>query len=179
MNISDPTNPSIVPAPSELSTDGENLIITWKETNPQLPKQYLVVYYGTEELESWSYVIRNDITHSAVLVFGALLLMIGFGAGFLVKHYAARKEKKKMSKTGEKHYVVPSSLLSPDEKVVVHLLKKKNAKKNPVNQKEIGKELNWSKSKVSAVLSNLYYKKLIDREKIGRNYKVKLVKEVQ
>jgi predicted transcriptional regulator len=78
-----------------------------------------------------------------------------------------------------KQYVVPSSLLSPDEKVIVGFLKKKDAKKSPINQKEIGRELGWSKSKVSAVLSNLYYKKIIDREKFGRNYKVKLVKDVQ
>jgi uncharacterized membrane protein len=179
INISDQTSPSVVPTPSEISTDGESIIIGWKENNPQLPKQYLVVYYDTEQFESLSYIIKNDITHTSVLIFGVLLLIIGFAAGFLAKQYAARKEQKKMPKSGEKQYFIPSSLLSPDEKIVVNFLKKKNAKKNPVNQKEIGKELNWSKSKVSAVLSNLYYKKLTDREKFGRNYKVKLVKDVQ
>ena len=75
-------------------------------------------------------------------------------------------------------HIIPSSLLSPDEKIVIELLKQKDAKNNPVNQKEIGKELNWSKSKVSAILTNLDYKKLIEKEKFGRNYKVKLIKEV-
>jgi uncharacterized membrane protein len=179
LNMSDQANPSIVPKPSDISTDGEHITIGWKETNPKLPLQYLVVYYDTEPSESLAYIIRNDLTHASVVIFGILLLAVGFAAGFLVKSQAAKNWLKKIPKGPAKHYVIPSSLLSPDEKIILDFLKRKGAKKNPVNQKEIGKELEWSKSKVSAVLSNLYYKKIIDREKFGRNYKVKIVKEVQ
>jgi uncharacterized membrane protein len=47
-----------------------------------------------------------------------------------------------------------------------------------MNQKDIGKKLEWSKSKVSAIMTNLEYKKIVEREKIGRNYKVELKKEL-
>jgi uncharacterized membrane protein len=70
--------------------------------------------------------------------------------------------------------IISSSLLSPDEKKVIAHLRGKGF----VNQKEIGKEMNWSKSKVSAIISNLSYKKMIEKEKIGRNYKVKLIKDI-
>ena len=47
-----------------------------------------------------------------------------------------------------------------------------------MNQKELVKALDWSKSKVSAIVTNLEYKKIVQREKFGRNYKVELVKEI-
>jgi len=178
INITDEASPSIVPKPTEIFTDGENIIIGWKEKNPESPSQYLVVYYNTESFESLSYIIKNDLSHTSVVIINILLLIIGLVAGFFVNKAIAKRLQKKAPKEPAKQFIVPASLLSPDEKIVVDFLKKKDAKKNPVNQKEIGKELNWSKSKVSAVLSNLYYKKIIDREKFGRNYKVKLVKDV-
>jgi len=178
INLSDQTSPSVVPKPANISTDGASIIITWKDNKPLLPMQYLVVYYSAEESESFIEALRNDLGHPAIILFCIIILAIGFGIGFFVKKIDAKKTIKGILSTKVKSFIIPSSLLSPDEKIVVDLLKKKNSKKNPVNQKDIGKELNWSKSKVSAVLSNLYYKKLIDREKFGRNYKVRLVKEV-
>jgi len=178
INVTDQSTPSVVPKPTEISTDGQHIIIRWKEANPQMPKQYLVIYYGAEETESFFYVLANDVSHATVVLFGLLLLVIGFVAGYVLNKTATKKWLKNIP-TEVKQHIVPSSLLSPDEKKVVHYLKEKNSHKEPVNQKDIGKALNWSKSKVSAVLSNLYYKKIIDREKFGRNYKVKLVRDVE
>jgi uncharacterized membrane protein len=70
---------------------------------------------------------------------------------------------------------VPASLLTPDEKTIMNLIKEN---KNQIRQREVVKILDWSKSKVSAVVSNLEYKKIVRREKFGRNYQIELVKDI-
>jgi uncharacterized membrane protein len=170
-NLRSTESGNIVPFPHEVLSDGESIILIWDETNPQFPKQYLVKYVGHETKETFSQSF-NDLKHLSVVIFLIIMLALGFVIGFLYKNFINKNIKKPASK-------IPSSLLNPDEKKVLELLKKSNAHKNPINQKIIGRELNWSKSKTSGVLANLSYKKIIEKEKIGRNYNVKLIKEVE
>ena len=178
VNSTDTTNPSIVPNPTSILTDGTHIMVSWIETNPQLPKQYYVRFQGPEQIESMLFFVQNDLGHPITIMMLLLILVIGIVSGYFLKILSVKKIEKPIKQKTMQH-LIPSSLLSPDEKKVMGLLQSKDAKKNPVNQKDIGTELNWSKSKVSAVLSNLYYKKLIDREKFGRNYKVRLLKDVE
>jgi len=155
-------DPTIAPYPTSMITDGQHIILSWSEQYPELPKQYFVKYENP----------KIEVTNNRAPIWLTALIMFILGTGIGTLLY------KFLKKTPKLMHTVPSSLLSPDEKAIVEYLKKHNAQSNPINQREIGRDLQWSKSKVSAVLSNLYYKKLIEREKFGRNYKVKLLKDV-
>ena len=114
--------------------------------------------------------IITEFSEFAVWIIIFFSLSIGLSTGIIIQKYYS----KKFVEIKDIPYI-PSSLLSPDEKKIISLLKDHNRK---MGQKEIGKQLNWSKSKVSAIMSNLQYKEIIKKEKIGRNYNVELLKEV-
>ncbi|RME77936.1 hypothetical protein D6774_02890 [Candidatus Woesearchaeota archaeon] len=155
--------PAIVPLPSGIDTDGSHIIVKWSDHSPKLPAIYEITFASAEaqeknigeffsEFEEWQ-------AWTLMIFFGVLGFILGVLFSSPKKSYAAQISS------------IPLHLLSPDEKVVVQVLQKK---KDAVMQKDLVKELGWSKSKVSAVLSNLEYKKVIDREKYGRNARVSL-----
>lgn len=158
-------DPSIVPSPSSIVTNGKNIQINWNQKNPVLPQIFLV-RYKMAPIES-----KPNYTF---LIWFALIFIAGGVAGYFASRHIHLKMPKKLS-LNPKAYIIPSTLLSPDEKAIIELLKKN---KNVMNQKDVVKSLEWSKSKVSAIMTNLDYKKIIEREKHGRNYKVKLIKEI-
>lgn len=170
-NISSTESENVMPFPHQVLSDGESVILIWDENKPAFPKQYLIKYVGHEYKENF-FQSLNDLRHASVIIALIIVLCIGVFLGITYHKELHINNKKPITK-------IPSSLLSPDEKAVLEYLKKNNAHKNPINQKVIGRELNWSKSKVSGVLSNLSYKKIIEKEKIGRNYNVKLIKEIE
>lgn len=161
------TDPSIVPTESNIRTDGKSIIIVWNELNPSMPKQYTVRYTGEESLEKNS-EFTTELSEWQVWVLILVFLMIGVGIGYALREYYHRSLNRSLP-------YVPSQLLSPDERSIIKVLMHND---KVMNQKEIGKSLNWSKSKVSAIITNLEYKEIINREKIGRNYKVELIKAV-
>ena len=187
-------SPSIVPQPSKIDTDGKNIVIRWVENNPSLPKTYYVKYYsaGTSSTESLSETIKDELGETAVVWIIFIILLIGFFFGFFFGRYyknytishidkshkqSARNQASKDPKllATPKSLTVPKSLLNPDEKTIITLLQDN---RNTMTQKDVGRKLEWSKSKVSAIMTGLEYKKIVEREKIGRNYKVVLKKEL-
>jgi uncharacterized membrane protein len=162
-----PIDPSIVPSETGLKTDGKHIIITWLENSPGLPKRYFVRYKNFEDVSTPSFA--QELTESPVLIIIIMTFVFSVIFGLFLSRFI-RKTKKRV----ELPYV-PSSLLNPDEKTIINKLKEN---KNKMNQKELVKSLDWSKSKVSSIVTNLEYKKIVKREKFGRNYKVELVKEI-
>jgi uncharacterized membrane protein len=165
-------DPSVVPTSTSMATDGKSVILRWIEQNPELPKGYFVKYKNYEQTTLSILDIGKEITESPVLLMCFITFLIGGAIGFCIFIFSAKNTKKDVASSLP---FVPSSLLNPDEKEVINQLKKNNRK---MGQKDIVKSLNWSKSKVSAIITNLEYKKIIKREKLGRSYKVELVKEV-
>ncbi len=159
-------DPAIVPV-SEISSDGKNIIISWHEEAPILPKRYFIRFFEHEHANLGITEIKSELEEPAVWMIAFIFLITGVFFGRLLD------KKFHSPKISE---VIPSSLLNPDEKAVINILKENKMK---MSQKEIVQKLNWSKSKVSAVLSNLEYKKIIVREKFGRNFKVELIKTIQ
>ncbi len=162
------SEPSIVPSAKEIKTDGKSIIVVWSEINPELPKRYYLEYYSHESSESTIQELMNEF--SELWVWVAIIVSLILGALGGIFGY------KKFVPVQNEPYLVPLSLLSPDEKIVLSLLKEN---KGVMNQKEIGKKLIWSKSKVSAIMTNLQHKEIIAREKFGRNYKVTIVKDIE
>ena len=95
------------------------------------------------------------------------MLLVGLAIGIIIK---SKKKEQDQSES------VPGYLLTPDEKSIIQVL---GDNKGTMHQKQMGKDLNWSKSKVSAVISALEHKKIVSKEKLGRSYKVTLEKKVQ
>ena len=186
-------NPSIVPQPTSIDTNGKNIVIRWTENNPSLPKTYFVKYYRTGEIESASETIGKELGEPTVWWMMLIVLIAGLAAGFFVSRYYHRKENfqnnknitrthtskdanaKSSSSSIAQSSTVPQSLLNPDEKTIITLLQDNH---ETMTQRDIGRKLEWSKSKVSAIMTNLEYKKIVEREKIGRNYKVELKKRL-
>jgi hypothetical protein len=161
---------SVVPQPRLIETDGKKIILVWEESNPELPKIYSVKYRGHIEEKSPLSDLSYELSESSVWI----LILVSLSAGLLI---GAILHKAYILKFSQKDLpYIPGSLLSPDEKKIVNLLKRYKGK---LSQKEIVKELEWSKSKVSAVITNLVYKKIVEKEKLGRNYTVILMKEVE
>ncbi len=161
-------NPQIVPMPQSITTNGEQIKIEWYRENPNLPEQFVVTFREPEENEQWIN-IGEEVKEGEVWILMIVCLILGVSMGIL-GHRTYLKQYKE-----EQLPYVPSSLLSPDEKKVMTLLE---SSKEAMHQKELGKALNWSKSKVSAIVANLQYKELIRKEKIGRSYKVHLMKRM-
>jgi len=175
-------NPSIVPQPSKIDTNGKNIVISWVENNPSLPKTYYVKYYSAGTAESVSETIRNEFLETTVIWIILVAIALGLLLGFFIGRYFNKSNKKSVRAeafkerkllTTHKSSTVPRSLLNPDELTIIKLLQDNH---NSMTQKDVGRKLEWSKSKVSAIMTNLEYKKIVEREKIGRNYKVELKK---
>ncbi len=165
----DETEPSIVPQPNSIETDGRAIIVRWAEENPVLPKLYSIRYVKYDAQEKALQRFGSLFSRMEVWVIIIVSLLAGASFCLLFKKFFKKKITLGFA-------FIPSSLLNPDEKIVISLLKKNS---NKMRQKEIVRELGWSKSKVSAIMTNLEHKKIVKREKFGRNYSVELVKQIE
>jgi uncharacterized membrane protein len=172
------SDPAIVPAPTGVITDGKNFIVLWQDSMPELPMRYFVRFAkGTPQ--------GADAGFFSFPVIATLLLFLLLGAvgGYYLRGKLLPPaegntpdvQPPKAQNPPQSSQAVPEMLLSPDEKTILKLL---IANQNEMNQKDVVITLGWSKSKVSAIMSNLEYKTIIQREKFGRNFKVRLVREI-
>ena len=129
-----------------------------------------VLYLQKLELEEenpYSFIgFKEELSESSVL----LLIVISFslGAGLVLLYFLKIKKDQHINTT------VPSYVLSVEERKILEILKT-----NPgINQKMIGKHLDFSKARVSAIVNDLEQKQLIKREKFGRSFKVFLNKKI-
>jgi uncharacterized membrane protein len=160
----DPVAPAIVPQHTEITTDGSRISIVWDSANPSLPQQYVITYTAGSDSEM---TIGSELLEWPVWIIIGVTLGLGFAIGMGIQRHLHERF------TPQDLPFVPKSLLSPDERTIVQLL---TDEKGPVGQKEIGRRLGWSKSKVSAIMTNLEHKRIVSREKAGRNYTVTLEK---
>ncbi len=160
-------DPAIVPQESAIKSDGKNIIIEWDVTSPTLPIRYFVRFSNHEAVEDLRSEILSELAEWPFWTLALLALLLGVGLGMALQRYRTKSIEMTLP-------YVPASLLSPDERTVLTVLEEHRT----MMQKELGKRLNWSKSKISAIVSNLDHKGIIAREKIGRNYRITLLKEM-
>ena len=159
------SEPSIVPSPTELRTDGQRIIVRWTRSHPALPERYFVRYSDDAAAhEEGSFLSELLEWPVWVLIGVALAIGIAAGMGKLVETFV-----------GLLWWQKPLAFLGIFERIVVKLLEAQDV----IDQKEVGKRLSWSKSKVSAIMTGLEHKEVVSREKVGRNYKVKLEKAIK
>ena len=160
----------VAPAPSSIRTDGQHIIIIWKQANPEFPKNYIVHFLGEENIETTQEGYVQEFSEWHVWVLLLFSLIIGAAIGIVFRSFSIKRFKET-----DLPYV-SLSLLSPDERIILTTIQKHN---NKIGQKEAGKHLGWSKSKVSALMTGLERKRVIQREKIGRNYTVSFAKAIE
>ena len=93
-------------------------------------------------------------------------LIFAAGLGFFASLYLFGLQSK------DKEYSIMRKVLSEDEKAILDEIKKAGE----ITQDSLRFRLNWSKAKVSTILTNLDKRGLIQRERIGKTYNVYLQK---
>ena len=95
-------------------------------------------------------------------------LIIALIVALIVSFYLFRQERK------EQEYKIIRKALSDDEKKILDEIKKARE----ITQDSLRFRLDWSKAKISTILTNLDKRGLIQRERVGKTYKVYLQKTV-
>jgi|GEM_PF-2588834 len=157
-----------IPAPTTITTSGTQIRLTWKDQRPTMPLAYVIQFKNEESLEENA--ITEDLTEWSTWVLGIILLFLGAGFGYF---YHQRQQRTTLPNATVE--IIPGNLLSRDERAIVKLLMDQQ---QPIHQKDIGKTLAWSKSKVSGVIATLDQKEIIKREKVGKSFTVTLVRTV-
>ena len=144
--------------------------ITEKGVNLYFNKSSIFILYFSKKEEDLNYTeIVEELGETSVILLLIFVALIFFVFGFFLNNILL---KFKLKKESEK--IVPSYVLTYIEKKIVEVLKL-----NPgINQRNLGVKLNISKSQISKLVSILESKKIIKKEKFGRNYKVFLNKNI-
>ena len=100
----------------------------------------------------------------SIKLLNILAVILALLVGFLV----SLKLKPKEAKVEKDDFQILKKALSKDEQRLLEEVKK--AKE--ITQDSLRFRLNWSKAKVSAILSNLDRMNLIQRERVGKTYNV-------
>lgn len=93
-------------------------------------------------------------------------LIIAISIAIFVSFYLFKHDNK------DNEYSIIRKILSEDEKIILDEIKKAGE----ITQDSLRFRLGWSKAKVSTILTNLDKRGLIQRERIGKTYKVYLQK---
>ncbi len=153
----------IVPEASDIMTDGRKIILIWNE----FADDQIVVSY--EKIEGISFVS---------IVFA--LLVVGFFVYYISMlrfRKGSKKKEKRLTKKGKKSRAkkeLTRNLFKEERNIVEYLLDKK---KNESWTKNIVKDLDISKVRLSRKLRNLEQKGLIKRIPYGNENIIKLIKK--
>ncbi|MFH1585233.1 MAG: hypothetical protein ABIB79_00515 [archaeon] len=158
------TEPRLVsPAEDELITDGHRVILKWNE----LIDTQIVVSYG---------FVKSDIFALYLIIIFLIIYIIAFT--LLNKIKLRKKEKKakkekKIKKSEESNVEDLTKNLFDDEKKIVEYLSKKKGKE--CWTKELVKDLDISKVKLSRKIRSLEQKELIKRIPYGNENRIRLI----
>ncbi len=107
-----------------------------------------------------------NFSSSSSAIMNLVSLIAAIIAALIVSFYLFKHDAK------EQEYNIIKRALSKDEKSILEEIK--NA--GEITQDSLRFRLNWSKAKISTILTNLDKMNLIQRERIGKTYKVYLQK---
>jgi uncharacterized membrane protein len=148
----------ITPPPTQVDSDGRRVILRWELTEPippQLREFRITVFY--EPFREYLIVLYP----LAALI--ALLLL------FLAYRYLREEGLSLQDYLDRKKYVYDKiDILKEDEQEILKLI----IEKDGIDQREIQRKTDFSKTKVSKILSELEKRGTIRKEQIGRRNKI-------
>ena len=135
----------VFPAPSELKTDGQSIILIWERIDLKENDDFSIYVNFKEERSYFSLIL------ALVIIIVALVLFIIF----------KKTKVKTIVKTEEK----VEGHLKEDEEIVVNVLKQREGK---CEQGTLRVITGFSKAKLSALLKELEERKIVIKEKRGK-----------
>ena len=108
-----------------------------------------------------------NFSSSSSTTMNLISLIIAITVALILSLYLFKQEDK------EQEYKIIRKALSEDEKAILDEIKKADE----ITQETLRYRLNWSKAKISTILTNLDKMNLIQRERTGKTYKVYLQKQ--
>ena len=124
---------------------------------------------STPMINMMSQMMGSDIMNfssSSSTTMNLVSLIVAITVAIIVSFYLFKRDAK------EEEYEIVRKGLSEDEKAILGEIKKSGE----ITQDSLRFRLNWSKAKISTILTNLDKRELIQRERIGKTYKVYLQK---
>ncbi len=107
-----------------------------------------------------------NFSNQTIAMINSISLIIGIILAFLSSLYLFNVDEKQTSKEEERM----RKMLSEDERKALNEVKKARE----ITQDSLKFRLEWSKAKMSTILTNLDRKGLIQRERTGKTYKISL-----
>jgi len=124
---------------------------------------YFFIKQPTSMMDMMNQAIYGS-NRANILIFSFIVALI---IGIIFSSYLSKIQTK------EKEYNILKKALSKDERMILDEIKKAGE----ITQDSLRFRLNWSKAKISTILSNLDKMNLIQRERSGKTYRVYLQKQ--
>ena len=121
----------------------------------------------TSMSEMMNRVMIGDTTSNMINLVSLIIALI---IGVVISFYLFKPENK--GRDRESEFNIIKKVLSEDEKEILDEVKKARG----ITQDSLRFRLNWSKAKISTILTNLDKRSLIQRERTGKTYRVYLEK---
>lgn len=128
--------------------------------------RFLLTTQPTSMAEMMNQIIGGGRRTDINLISFIISLIIGV----IISFYLFKQEQKEETKV--KEYDIIKKVLSEDENKILNEIKKTKE----ITQDSLRFRLNWSKAKISTILTNLDRKGIIQRERTGKTFKVYLQK---
>jgi uncharacterized membrane protein len=169
--LSDP-NVDVVPAPSELTSDGRAIILKWRATNPS-DFRVFVRYEPLpppEETPTTTLTTippppptSNILSDQNLILALSILIFIIFTGLLVLKVRSRPRIQEKID------------ILKEDEQLILKIV----AEDDGIDQREIQRRTDFSKTKVSKILTELEKREAIRKESMGKKNKIYLTQKLK
>lgn len=155
-------NESYSPPGGRLLSDGKKILVYWEMNNLEVGEtmQFSVMY----TMPITGGPLFNVIVVSLTMII--ILVMIG------ITFYIKKSTTKSLKETAE----IVSSVLNEDEKKVMDIVKQN---KGEIIQRNIVRETDFSKAKVSRIVNNLKERNVLEVIPMGRKNKIKMKIDIE
>lgn len=156
---------SVVPKPAAVDSDGRHVILRWGETNPTEFR----VYVNYEPLIQ-ERVIKEEGGNEYLVYLLALLVLVA--VGIYLKGWRVLKPISKIVKGDVSEKI---DILKEDEQAILKLVMEEDG----MDQRKIQEITDFSKAKVSKIISELEKRGAVRKEQVGRRNKIYLAEKLR
>jgi hypothetical protein len=165
-------NVDVIPAPSDITSDGRAVILRWMESDPsdfRVFVRYEILLQEPVNITTTTTTLKSTQPGDDVffkeetLLFLTLLLLLLFIGLFLIKLRSGIRLKDKID------------ILKEDEQLILKIV----AEEDGIEQREIQRRTDFSKTKVSKILAELEKREAIRKESMGKKNKIYLSKKLK
>ncbi len=165
----------VVPAPSEITSDGRAIILKWTASNPTdfrifvryeplpPPEESTTTTMTILVTTTTSRADSNPLQSEGVQLFLSIFMLLAFTVLLILKLRSRPKIQEKIE------------ILKEDEQLILTLV----AEEDGIGQREIQRRTDFSKTKVSKILSELEKREVIRKVSMGKKNKIYLTQKLK